>query len=368
MRTRSAVMIIAAVAGMATFASALPATAAGSAPTISAPTSRTGFGPIAITGTAPAGATVTLIEAAYIFRGDMNPATDYDTGGIVTATADSSGHYTIERYLDSGFVFATEAGGLRSPVITVSIRVLPTLTITPAGSGTLNVSVAADPGQPGLPVEVQRRNGTSWTVVDSGFTDQHAVFETTLTGQGTTTQLYRAYIGADTLNAVLANYSQTVDSTGTVVAGPTPTPPPAPKPTPKPTAPAPVVPRAGEIQFSKIVYDAPGTDTTSNTSLNGEYFRLTNKGSRTLDLKNWTVRDAAGHSYTFTGSYSLRAGKSVYVHTGKGTNGKPDSTHRYWGRTMHIWNNGGDTAALRSNAGKTIDSCKYGKGGGTTYC
>jgi hypothetical protein len=360
MRARTVALFIASATGLAAFAATLPAVAA-TTPTISAPTSRTGFGQIDITGTAAAGATVTLIEAAYIFRGDMNPAVDYDTGGIVTATANSSGHYTIQRYLDSGFVFAVEAGGVRSSVITVSMRVLPTLTITPAGSGTLNVSVAADPGQPGLPVQVQRWNGTSWTVLESGFTDQHAVFATTLTGQGTATQLYRAYIAADTMNAILANYSQTVNSAGAVVTDPTP----APTPAPKPTVPA---PKAGEIQFSKIVYDSPGKDTGSNTSLNGEYVRLTNKTTRTIDLKGWSVRDAANHVYGFSSSVSLRAGKTLYIHTGKGTNGKPDSAHRYWGRTGYIWNNGGDTAILRTSTGKTIDSCKYGKGSGTTYC
>jgi hypothetical protein len=352
MRARSVVIMIAAVAGVAAVATALPATAAAT-PTISAPASRTGFGPISITGTAPAGATVTLIEAAYIFRGDMNPAVDYDTGGTVTATADSSGHYTIQRYLDSGFVFAVEAGGVRSSVITVSMKVLPTLTVTPAGSGTLNVSVAADPGQPDLPVQVQRQNGTTWSTAASGATDQHAVFAATLTGQGTSVQRYRAYIGADAMNAILANYSQTVDSTGKTVVD---------------VPPAGPTPKAGEIQFNKIAYDSPGKDTGSNTSLNAEYVRLVNRTTRSIDLKGWTVRDAANHVYGFSGSYVLRPGKTVYIHTGKGTNGKPDSGHRYWTRTGYIWNNGGDTAILRTGAGKTIDTCKYGKGSGTTSC
>jgi hypothetical protein len=341
---------LAATVGLATVGVAAPASAA-TAPTISAPASRTGYGPITISGTARAGATVTLIEAAYIFRGDMNPATDYGTGGIVTATANTAGHYTIARYLDSGFVFAVEADGLRSPVIRVSIRVLPTLTVTAAGGGTLHVTVAADPGQPGLRVQVQRRNGTAWVVVASGYTDQHAVFAATLTGHGSA--VYRAYIGADPLDAVLANYSNTVGSTGTVVTGPTP------------TAPA---PKAGDVQLTKIVYDSPGRDTGSTTSLNAEYVRLTNKTGHALNLKNWTLRDASGNVYKFSATYSLGAGKVVYVRTGKGTNGRPASNHRYWGRTGYVWNNGGDTATLRSSAGKTIDTCKYRTGKGTTYC
>jgi hypothetical protein len=335
MRLRSLLTLTAATAGLLTVG--LPATAsAATTPTISAPASRTGYGPITITGTAAAGATVTLIEAAYIFRGDMQPAVDYDTGGTVTAKANSSGRYSITRLLDSGFVFAVEAGGLRSPVIKVSIRVLPRLTMTAAGA----VRVTADPGQPGLPVQVQRRSGTAWVVVASGYTDQHAVYAKTLTGQGA--GVYRAYIGADPLDAVLANYSSQVSTVSTI--------------------------NAGDVQVTKIVYDSPGRDTGSTASLNAEYVRLTNKTRHTINLKNWTLRDASSHVYKFSASYSLGAGQVLYVRTGKGINGKPAANHRYWGRTGYIWNNGGDTASLRSSTGKTIDTCKYRSGSGTTYC
>jgi hypothetical protein len=33
-----------------------------------------------------------------------------------------------------------------------------------------------------------------------------------------------------------------------------------------------------------------------------------------------------------------------------------------------VWNNGGDTAALRRSSGKTIDTYKYRQANGTTYC
>jgi hypothetical protein len=342
MRLRPLLTLTAAAAGLLTVGLAAPASAA-TTPTISAPASRTGYGPITIAGTAPAGATVTLIEAAYLFRGDMKPAVNYDTGGTVTATANSSGHYSIVRPLDSGFVFAVEAGGLRSPVIKVSIRVLPRLTVTAAGSGRLVVRVTVDPGQPGLPVQVQRRSGSAWVVVASGHTNQNAVYTATLAGQAAAA--YRAYVGADPLDAVLANYSNQVGNTTTTPAT-----------------------KAGDVQVTKIVYDSPGRDTGSTTSLNAEYVRLTNTTRRTVNLKSWTLRDASGHVYKFSGSYSLGAGKTVYVRTGKGINGKPAANHRYWGRTGYIWTNGGDTATLRSSTGKTIDTCRYRSGKGTTYC
>lgn len=44
------------------------------------------------------------------------------------------------------------------------------------------------------------------------------------------------------------------------------------------------------------------------------------------------------------------------------------STHRYWGASGPIWNNGGDTAYLRNAAGTLMDSCTYSGGGSTAAC
>ncbi|GAA0447002.1 hypothetical protein Ade02nite_85550 [Paractinoplanes deccanensis] len=115
------------------------------------------------------------------------------------------------------------------------------------------------------------------------------------------------------------------------------------------------------VYFSRIYYDSPGSDTRSNASLNAEWFRLTNSTKKSIQLKNFTVRDAANHVYKF-GAYTLAPGKSVTVHTGKGTAGKPSAQDRYWGSGNYIWNNTGDTATLRNPSGKIINSCKFGKG------
>jgi hypothetical protein len=102
--------------------------------------------------------------------------------------------------------------------------------------------------------------------------------------------------------------------------------------------------------FSKIQYHGP-------SGLNNEYFRLTNKTSRTINMNGFTVKDAAGNTYKF-GSYNVYAGKYIWVHTGKGTNGKPAYSDRYWGKTGYIWNDKGDTATLRYGT-KVIDSCRW---------
>jgi hypothetical protein len=118
-------------------------------------------------------------------------------------------------------------------------------------------------------------------------------------------------------------------------------------PTPAEAAPA--------VKIYKVYYDSPGTDSRTNTSLNAEYVVLKNMTTSSRSITGWTVRDAAGHIYKF-GTLSIPAGKTVTLHTGKGTN---SSTHRYWGSGSYIWNNDRDTGYLRNSAGTLIHSCAY---------
>ncbi len=342
------VVAAAATATAAAFAVAAPAVAA-TAPTLDSPAVRTGFGIITLTGTAAPGSEVHLYETAQVFD-DLQPAEDWENGGgTVTAIAGSNGRFEIRRFLDSGFFFEVESGGLHSKKITVNIKVLPTLSLSSPSTGTVSARIAADPAQPNLPVQLQRASGSSWLTVASGHTsDPDAIFTATNSGLYAGTYTFRAYIGADPSNGVLANYSS---SQAIAVKGN--------------AAPAVPTPAVGSVQFTRAQYNSPGTDTGSNTSLNNEWVRLTNKTKSTMNLKGWTVRDAANHVYTFTSTFNLGAGKSVTLHTGKGTN---TSANRYWARTGYIWNNGGDTAILRTAAGKTIDSCKWGNGSGVTNC
>jgi hypothetical protein len=85
--------------------------------------------------------------------------------------------------------------------------------------------------------------------------------------------------------------------------------------------------------------------------------KIKNKGSKGVSLSGWTLRDTAGHVYSF-GSFKLKAGRTVTVHTGKGSNG---SKHRYWGSGAYIWNNDGDTAKLKKGT-KLKDKCKWAGG------
>jgi hypothetical protein len=344
----STIVAKASVVGVvAALAVTAPASAA-TAPTLSGPADRTGYGTITLAGTAEPGAAVHLYESAIIFN-DLQPADDWEHGGgTVTATADASGHYSIVRYLDTGFFFEAESGGVRSAKITVHMRVLPDLWLETAGAGVVRAHVGASPNEPTLPVQVQQAgSGGTWTTVATGRTNSVGEYAGTVSGVSGGSHSYRAYIGADPANGMLANYS--VPRSITVAGG---------------SAPAPV-PAAGSVEFTRIQYNSPGKDTGSNSSLNGEWVRLTNRTSKTIDLKGWTVRDATAHVFTFTSNYKVLAGQSVTVYTGKGT---AATGRRYWGRTGYVWNNGGDSATLRTGAGKTIDSCRWGNGSGVTAC
>ena len=122
---------------------------------------------------------------------------------------------------------------------------------------------------------------------------------------------------------------------------------------------------ASAVKIAKIQYDSPGSDTHANSSVNGEYVILENTGTRARSLTGWTIQDDSRHVYRF-GTFTLGAGKTVVLRTGKGTN---SATTRYWGMAWHVWNNTGDTASLRTSAGTAVDSCAWrSKGSGRTYC
>lgn len=119
------------------------------------------------------------------------------------------------------------------------------------------------------------------------------------------------------------------------------------------------------LRFHGAQYDSPGSDTRSNASLNAEWVSLINSGSSGVNLKGYTIRDKAGHVYTFTTNFTIPGkGGRVWIHTGKGTN---NAKNRYWGSGNYIWNNTGDTAYLRKPSGAQVDYCTWGNKSGRTW-
>jgi len=106
------------------------------------------------------------------------------------------------------------------------------------------------------------------------------------------------------------------------------------------------------VRISAVQYDSPGSDTGSNSSLNSEWVRITNYGSTRKTVTSWTLRDTSSHVYRF-GTFTLGAGKSVRIHTGKGSN---TATDRYQDRGWYVWNNTGDKAILKNAGGTTVST------------
>ncbi len=112
---------------------------------------------------------------------------------------------------------------------------------------------------------------------------------------------------------------------------------------------------SGAIRITKIYYDSPGADTGSNASRNAEWIRIKNTGRTTRRLGGWSVSDPFGNAYNFV-QFRLRAGRTVTLHTGSGTD---TAAHRYWHSLGYIWDNGRDTARLRRPNGRLADRCSY---------
>ena len=121
----------------------------------------------------------------------------------------------------------------------------------------------------------------------------------------------------------------------------------------------------GAIKITRINFDSPGSDTGSNASLNAEWIRISNTGSTARKLGGWRIRDVAGHVYVFAPAAKIGAGKTITVHTGRGSN---TVAHKYWRSDWYIWNNDGDTARLRNKAGSVVDVCSYSGAGSAVSC
>lgn len=112
---------------------------------------------------------------------------------------------------------------------------------------------------------------------------------------------------------------------------------------------------AGSVYITKIWYDSPGSDKRSNASLNGEWVQIKNSTTKSVSLKGWKLTDASRHVYTFK-TFTLKAGKTVTVKTGKG---KDTAATVFQQRAAYVWNNDKDKATLTRSTGAVHDTCSY---------
>ncbi|MEV7789691.1 lamin tail domain-containing protein [Streptomyces sp. NPDC088106] len=119
-------------------------------------------------------------------------------------------------------------------------------------------------------------------------------------------------------------------------------------------------PHRPSVQISDVQYDSPGRDDRSNRSLNREWVEITNNTRRAVNLEGWTLRDEDGRTYTFD-DYRLRGRATVRIHTGIGRDTRTDL---YQDRRHYVWDNRFDTATLRNDRGRFVDSESWGRNRG----
>ncbi|MFF7971888.1 lamin tail domain-containing protein [Streptomyces sp. NPDC007905] len=103
----------------------------------------------------------------------------------------------------------------------------------------------------------------------------------------------------------------------------------------------------GGVQHPSARYDR---------SLNREWVEVTNQGRRDLNLDGWTLSDEDGNTYTFR-HYRLEGRSTVRVHTGYGRDSRNDL---YQDRRTSVWDDRHDTATLRNEYGRFVDSASWG--------
>ncbi|RPK29376.1 hypothetical protein EES37_34690 [Streptomyces sp. ADI91-18] len=74
-------------------------------------------------------------------------------------------------------------------------------------------------------------------------------------------------------------------------------------------------------------------------------------------LRGWTLRDADGNRYRFD-NVRINGRATIRIHTGSGHNTRIDLFQN--GRE-YIWGNNGDTATLRDDRGRTVDTETWGR-------
>ncbi|MFD4509526.1 lamin tail domain-containing protein [Streptomyces sp. NPDC058457] len=122
------------------------------------------------------------------------------------------------------------------------------------------------------------------------------------------------------------------------------------------TAAHPALSHREAVVISAVQHDVQGRAVFSGRALNREWVDVTNTSRRDVNLSGWTLSDADGHSYTFR-HYRLAGEATVRVHTGEG---RDTLTDLYQDRRSSVWNHDADTATLRTEHGRYVDSASWG--------
>ncbi|MFJ5548722.1 lamin tail domain-containing protein [Streptomyces sp. NPDC093225] len=112
-----------------------------------------------------------------------------------------------------------------------------------------------------------------------------------------------------------------------------------------------------QVEISRVQADSPGRDDGSNRSLNGEWVEITNNSRHGVNLKGWTLKDEDGNRYRFK-DIRLGGRDTIRIHTGHGRDSRTDL---FQDRDDYVWDNRSDTATLRDDRGRVVDTASWGR-------
>ncbi|WAC04085.1 MAG: lamin tail domain-containing protein [Methanoregula sp.] len=112
-----------------------------------------------------------------------------------------------------------------------------------------------------------------------------------------------------------------------------------------------------DVVISATQFNAPGDD---RENLNGEYIRITNRGTGVVSMNGWTLSDRTGARPYIFPAFLLLPDSSVFVYTGTGA---INDTALFMGQTAPVWGNNGDEAVLKDDRGNVVD--RRSESGGT---
>ncbi|MFD3330621.1 lamin tail domain-containing protein [Streptomyces sp. NPDC058701] len=115
--------------------------------------------------------------------------------------------------------------------------------------------------------------------------------------------------------------------------------------------------RHPRVEISRVQADSPGREDRSNRSLNAEWVEITNTTRDAVNLRGWTLRDSDGNRYRFD-NVRIARHATIRIHSG---NGRDTRTDLFQDRRDYVWDNRADTATLRDDRGRTVDTESWGR-------
>ena len=127
----------------------------------------------------------------------------------------------------------------------------------------------------------------------------------------------------------------------------------------------------GSMQIRKIAFDPRGPDDGTNRHLRKEFVYLVNAGDSPVQMRGWkVVEKVTGRVFKFRSLYlAIPATPSICERVGvaeehrsasRGLSVRTNAHYdEYWDRDDYVWENDGDAAILKNDAGDVVDRCGY---------